>query len=158
MGAGYALYDESSQDTDATNSSNSIELKAGYGVREAYAVEFSIDYITNTPSSEAPWSAKYAFNIALVKAFDFDIYVNPFLKVGVGAGIIDNRDNDLMSKTYGSFNMGGGIYIPLSKHYDIELSYAYNNLSYEKNQDEKLQSAYQTSHVNIAYIGINTRF
>jgi len=158
LGAGYTAYAESSKDSDATNDSNALKIKAGYGVREAYAVEFSLDYIANTPTLEAPWKAKYGFNVALIKAFDLDIYVNPFVKAGFGAGIIDNRDNSFMSKTYGSFNMGGGVYIPLSKNYDIEISYTYNNLSYEKNEQDKLQAFNQTSYVNIAYIGINTRF
>ena len=156
LGVGYADYMESSRDTDATNNSNAVKLKAGYGVRESYSVEFSLDYIANTPTAEAPWSAKYGFDVALIKAFDFDIYVNPFVKAGFGAGIIDNRDNSFLSKTYGSFNMGGGVYIPLSQSYDIEVSYTYNNLSYEK--DDILQSFNQKSHVNILYIGINSRF
>lgn len=158
MGAGYSGYAESLNDGDLTNSSSAYKIKAGYGIRESFAVEFSLDYIDNTVTNEIPWSAKYGFNVELIKAFDFGIYVNPFLKAGFGAGILDNRSNDSMSKTYGSFNLGGGMYIPLSESYDIEVSYSYNNLSYEKNEADKLQSFNQTSHVNIVYIGINSRF
>jgi len=156
IGTGYSGYSETSKDTDASNTSGAIKIKAGYGVREAYAVEISADYIQNTPSTEAPWSAKYAFNVDLIKAFDFGIYVNPFVKVGFGAGIIDNRDNNLLSKTYGSFNLGTGVYIPLSEHFDIEVCYTYMDLSYEK--DNTLQEFNQTSYVNSLYLGINARF
>ena len=156
LGAGYTSYNETSDDTDATNNTNAVKLKAGYGVREAYSVEVSVDYIDNTPSIKAPWSAKYGFNVDLIKAFDFGIYVNPFVKIGFGAGIIDNRDNDFLSKTYGTFNSGGGLYIPISKHFDIELSYTYSSLSYEK--DNTLQEFNETSHVNNFYMGANVRF
>jgi len=158
LGAGYSGYVENLNDSDLTNTSSAYKIKAGYGIRNSFAVEFSVDYIDNTISTDAPWSAKYGFNIELIKAFDFGIYVNPFIKAGFGAGIIDNRANDFMSKSYGSFNTGLGMYIPLSTSYDIEVSYSYNNLSYEKNEADKLQSYNQTSHVNSLYIGINTRF
>lgn len=128
----------------------SARLKIGYGQREAYAVEFSMDYIASDPK-------KYAFEIALIKAFDWDIYINPYVKAGFGSGIIDNRDNENKSLTYGSFNLGTGFFLPLNEHFDMEFSYEYKNRSYEKvNELDGTES--RTSHVNMFYAGLNVRF
>lgn len=128
----------------------SARIKAGYGQRDAYAVEFSMDYIVSDPK-------KYAFDIWIIKAFDWGIYVNPYVKVGFGSGILDNRDNENKSLTYGSFNLGTGFFIPLGEHFDIELSYEYKNRSYEKvNELDGTES--RTSHVNMFYSGLNVRF
>lgn len=158
MGLGYENYNESYINTDLSTSNNALKVKAGYGVRDAYAVEFSLDYIDNsTRNSDTPFKAKYGFNVALLKAFDWGIYINPYFKAGFGAGIIDNRDNAaLKSNTYGSFTLGTGFFIPITETYDLELSYLYNNLSYEKN--DTTQSDFKRSHINILYFGFNTRF
>jgi Outer membrane protein beta-barrel domain len=154
MGTGYGYTNTqtnfANSSVEQTTSSDLIRVKAGYGIREAYAVEFSIDYINSNPK-------KYAFDISLIKAFDWGIYVNPFVKAGFGAGILDNRDNANKSLTYGSFNLGGGIYIPMGEHFDLEFSYEYKNRSYEKvNELEGTES--RASHVNLAYLGFNVRF
>jgi len=156
LGVGAANYTENSKDSDISNNSNMVKLKAGYGVRSAYAVELSVDYVDNKPTNNTPWKAKYGFNVEVIKSFDFNIYINPFIKIGFGAGIIDNRDNNLLSKTYGSFNTGAGLFIPISKHFDIEMSYTHSDISYEK--DNILHEFNQTSYTNSYYIGVNTRF
>jgi len=154
MGTGYAYSNAqtnfANSPLEETTNADVIRVKAGYGMREAYAVEFSIDYITSDPK-------KYAFDVSLIKAFDWDIYVNPFAKLGFGAGILDNRDNADKSLTYGTFNMGGGLYIPINENFDVELSYEYKNRSYQK-VDENDGTESRTSHVNIAYLGLNVRF
>jgi hypothetical protein len=148
-----AVYGYSNAQTNLANSSveqttstDLLRVKAGYGIRESYAVEFSMDYINSDPK-------KYAFDINLIKAFDWDIYVNPFVKVGFGAGMLDKGENNDKTLTYGSFNLGTGIYIPINESYDIELSYEYKNRSFEKENDES-----RTSHVNVIYLGVNLRF
>ena len=154
MGTGYGYYNETANLANSTQeptfSDSAIKLKAGYGVREAYAVEFCVDYIKGDEK-------KYDFNVDLVKAFDWGIYVNPYIKAGFGAGIIDNRNNTNKSLSYGSFNLSAGIFIPLDEHFDIELAYDYKHLSYQKvNEQDATES--RTSHVNIGYIGFNARF
>ncbi|MBN2815757.1 MAG: porin family protein [Campylobacterales bacterium] len=135
---------------EETYSEDTVRIKAGYGQREAYAVEFSMEYIESQPK-------KYAFDISVIKAFDWGIYVNPYIKAGFGAGILDNRENEDKSLTYGSFNLGTGLFIPMGKHFDFELAYEYKNRSYQKvNELDGTES--RTSHVNMFYSGINVRF
>lgn len=151
-GVGYGYFNTQTQEPDAPNeqsiSANAVRLKVGYGNREAYAIEFSLDYVDADPK-------RYAFDVSLLKAFDFGIYINPFAKVGFGAGTVENSNNEGKSLHYGSFNLGGGTYIPMGEHADIELSYEYKNVSYEA-QEEALSNA--TGHTNILYIGINFRY
>jgi opacity protein-like surface antigen len=131
-------------------SEETLRFKIGYGDREAYAVEFSMDYMNSDPK-------KYAFDISLLKAFDLGIYINPFAKIGFGAGVLDNRDNANKSLTYGSFNLGGGILIPINEHFDAELAYEYKNRSYQR-IDESDGTESRTSHVNFLYLGLNFRY
>ena len=154
MGTGYgysnAQTDLANSSLEQTSSADLLRVKMGYGDRESYAVEFSMDYINSDPK-------KYAFDINLIKAFDWGIYVNPFVKVGFGAGMLDNGDNANKSLTYGSFNLGGGVFIPMGENFDIELSYEYKNRSFEKeNEFDGTES--RTSHVNVVYLGFNFRF
>ena len=152
LGTGYGFYNEETTLANETSNYalNSVKLKAGYGVREAYAIEFSLNYLNGDET-------KYDFNVDLIKAFDWGIYVNPYVKAGFGAGIVDNRDNDNQSLTYGSFNLGTGFFIPIGEHFDIELGYEYKHLSYEK-VNELDGSENRTSNVNIGYVGVNARF
>jgi len=150
FGYGYFNTDMKNADTDTKESitANAARFKIGYGSREAYAVEFSLDYIDSNPK-------RYGFDIALIKSYDFDIYVNPFAKVGFGAGILDNRESTAQSLRYGSFNLGGGLYVPLGEHSDIELSYEYKNISYQR---EESQNSNATGNTNNLYIGFNIRY
>jgi len=154
MGAGYAssneLTDFANSPDEKTYVSDVIRVKAGYGVREAYAVEFSMDYISGEKK-------KYAFDINLIKAFDWGIYVNPFVKIGFGAGMVDKIGTTSKTYTYGAFNLGTGIYIPIGENFDIELAYEYKNLSYQK-ENELDGTESNTANVNIGYIGFNVRF
>ena len=127
-----------------------FRVKLGYGDREAYAVEISTDYINSDEK-------KYAFDISILKAYDLGIYINPFAKVGFGAGVLDEQNNQNQSLTYGSFHIGGGIFIPINEHFDIEVAYEYKNRSYQKaNELDYTQS--RTSHINFVYAGINFRY
>jgi len=150
MGASYGGYNESfSDETKKENRDPIARLKVGYGVREAYAVEFSLDY--TQVDSNATSVNRYGLNVDLVKAFDFP-YVNPFFKAGFGAGFVDTVSHGQL--TFGSFNLGAGLYIPINEHMDIEIGYDYRNISYERMND----TIEITSHVNIIYGGFNVRF
>lgn len=151
-GLGYGYTHEARENADTSTqkiSADFLRFKAGYGSREAYSAEFSLDYITSSPK-------QYAFDISLIKAYDLNIYVNPFVKVGFGAGALDNRDNSSASLRYGSFNFGGGLYVPIDEHYDIELSYEYKNRSYQQTNTTDTTNA--TAHINLVYLGLNVRF
>ncbi|HIC13034.1 MAG TPA: porin family protein [Sulfurimonas sp.] len=173
MGLGYSLYDESysysASDLPST-SDNAYRLKFGYGIREAYAVEFAFDYIEHASYDITPETgkAKYAFNIALMKAFDWGIYINPFVKVGFGAGMIDTGGTSNPSLTYASFDAATGFFIPINSSSDFEIAYEYKNLSYEQRRQNpgETNEEYQmyksipsnSSHVNNIYFGYNIRF
>jgi len=164
IGAGYAYNSEtvSYDGADKTIDNNAARLKVGYGERDGYAVEFSFDYVDNKSNIFAnPTGSndgkKYGFNIELLKAWDFDIFVNPFLKAGFGAGYLETpADQYNGSLTYGSFNLGGGIFIPLSESIDVEIAYEYKYLSYQKIDTDLAINP--TANLNIGYIGMNFRF
>lgn len=157
VGAGYSFYHENVTNENLSADANMAVLKIGYGERKTYTIEFSLDYIDNNKNIAGKNDGvKYGFNVDLIKAFDFDIYVLPYFKVGLGMGKMLSQadiDGDL---TYGSFNLGAGFFIPFNQHFDIELGYDYRYLSYEKLNEE--DSNYPKTHVNIGYLGINYRF
>ncbi len=163
IGVNYGGIYEKFTTANATDSSEFLNLKVGYGVRNSYAVEFYFEYVQNrskifssNPATQYDGD-RYGVNLALVKSFDFDIYLLPFVKVGFGAGsfkIVRTLDTQL---SYGSFDLGTGVYLPLSKHYDIELGYRYKSISYE-GLDLVSQTILHTSNANSFYVGFNFRY
>lgn len=154
-GASYGYLNETfSTESAKANTVGVSKIKIGYGDREAYAVEFSIDY-SNADSDylSTEVAPRYAINVDLVKAFDFDIYINPFFKAGIGTGYLDTTQN--ANLTFGSFKIGAGTFIPLNEYFDFEVGYEYKYISYEKlkNADKS-----ELSDVNIIYAGFNLRF
>lgn len=149
---------------EISNISNSAIFKLGYGVREAYSIEFSLEYIANNSEIfEGGDAAKYGLNVDFIKAFDFDIYVLPYAKVGIGAGVLDTNVTESGKLSFGSFNAGLGMYIPISEHFDFDIGYQYRYVSYEKYRDQPSdnnapQIPIEKSHTNMLYFGINTRF
>jgi len=158
-GFGYGMYDENFTDGNKAQSSSSlIKLKAGYGDRSAYAIEFSIDKLKNESNIfSSNDSDKTGLNIELIKAFDFDIYINPFFKAGFGAGYfkVDRELQDTLN--YGSFNLGLGFFIPINEHFDLECTYDYKYITYEAIDTIAKQISYK-SHLNALYFGFNVRF
>lgn len=154
---------ETFDDIDASSSASIASLKIGYGDRKAYAVEFSVDYAQNnskifSTSSEVDKDGnKYGFNVSLLKAFDFDIYLLPFAKVGFGSGFLDIDRALQKNLSYGTFSFGAGTYLPLSEHFDIEVGYEIRHTSYEAINTIVTQTSY-SSTTNIAYFGINYRY
>ena len=160
LGTGYAYNSETVKynGSEDTISNDALRLKIGYGDRKAYAIEFSFDYVDNKSSIfDSGDGKKYGFNIELLKAWDFDIYINPFVKAGFGAGYLETpADLNNGSLTYGSWNLGTGFFIPVNEHFDVEIAYEYKNVSYQK-LDNSL-SIKPTSQLNIGYIGVNFRY
>lgn len=157
------IVEENFKTADATSSSTqSLSIKAGYGIREAYAIEINLEYIQNkskifsTGNTEFDGD-KYSINVELVKSFDLNIYVLPFIKAGFGAGSmkIDRLLDDTLS--FGSFNLGTGILIPLNDNFDFELGYKYKSFSYE-GLDLIASTVVHTSSSDSAYFGFNVRY
>jgi len=160
LGTGYAYNAEniSYNDSSLSVNNNAARIKIGYGNRKSYAIELSFDYVDNNKEIFGPDDGqKYGFNVEVLKAFDFDIYVNPFVKAGFGAGYLKTpEDVTNGSLTYGTFNLGTGFFIPLNKHFDIEVAYEFKNVSYQKLDNNLTYSPSSTLH--IGYVGVNYRF
>ena len=163
IGTHIGVYNESFSEIDATSSSTLANIKIGYGNRDAYAVEFSLDYLNNdakifssSPSASKDGS-KIGFNVSLIKAFDFDIYVLPFVKVGFGSGV-EKIDRELQNAlAFGTFQLALGTYVPLNKHFDLELGYEVRHISYESINTITTKTSYN-SVMNTMYFGINYRY
>ena len=153
--AGY-MHEAFSDDADTTNSAEMAKFKIGYGVREAYAVEFSLDYLKNKSDIFSHNdSDKFGLNVELVKAFDWNIFINPYFKAGFGAGFFDLENAQKSSLNYGSFNLGLGFFIPINEDFDFEIGYDYKYISYEKLEATDTDI---NSNINGAYAGFNVRF
>ncbi|MEA2099917.1 MAG: outer membrane beta-barrel protein [Campylobacterota bacterium] len=164
LGSSYGVFEEKfTNDIEAESSTDIAKIKAGYGVREAYAVEISFEYIKNKTkifSSDAQTALdgdKYGINVDLIKAFDYDVYVLPFIKAGFGSGYF-NINRKLQNRLfYGSFNLATGIFIPINETFDFELGYEYKHTSYES-VDTIVEKIKYESDTNIVYFGFNVRF
>ena len=154
-GVSYGYLNEKFANENAkANEVDVATIKVGYGDRSAYAAEFSLNYSeADSDYLSTEVAQRYAINIDLVKAFDFDIYFNPFFKAGIGAGYLDTTQNNKL--TFGSFKVGAGAFIPVNEHFDFEVGYEQKYLSYEKIQEDRDS---ELSDVNIIYLGCNVRF
>lgn len=159
VGTSYGAYDEQFTGTlDAQSSSETVNIKVGYGDRKAYAVEFSVNRSeTESKIFSNNDGIKYSINIELIKAFDFGIYINPFIKAGFGAGSM-KIERELQNRlAFGSFNLGFGTFIPINDYFDLELGYNYKQISYETITYISQRISYE-SDVNTVYAGFNVRF
>jgi len=164
VGVGYGMFDETfKSEKKEKNSTELAQIKIGYGKREAYAVEISLEYMQNSSkifssaSSSSIDGDKYGMNVSLLKAFDFDIHVLPYMKVGFGSGYFD-IDRALQDRIfYSSLNIGTGIFIPMGENFDLELAYEHRHTSYQS-IDTVVEKINYQSGSNIAYFGFNARF
>lgn len=159
IGSSYGYCNEEfNGNADAQSSTDMAKIKVGYGDRESYAIEFSLDYINNQSKIFSDNdSEKYGINVEFVKAFDLDIYVNPFFKAGFGAGFVDIQRELQQKLNYSSFNLGLGMFIPINEHFDLELGYDYKSTSYEA-IDTIVDQVRFSSKTNTIYFGFNVRF
>lgn len=126
VGAGYMYLNESLSSNSSTKiNNNGAKIKFGYGERKAYAVEFSINYIDNNSALlSVDDKEKYGFDVELMKAWDFDIYALPFVRVGFGAGQMSSTARTGKSSiSYGSFNGTLGTLLPLGESFELEIAY-----------------------------------
>ncbi|MBL0708184.1 MAG: porin family protein [Sulfurimonas sp.] len=160
IGGGYTN-ESFSDDAKTTGSAETAKIKIGYGIRSAYAIEFSIDYSKNTSNvfstSPSKDGDKIGLNVELIKAFDWDIFIDPYFKAGFGTGTFDIKSeySNQDSLNYSSYNLGLGFFIPMSEHIDFEVGYDYKYVSYEKLRD--IDGSY-SSNMNGLYLGANYRF
>jgi len=132
-------------------------LKLGYGDINAYAIEFSFEQtVVDEELFSSKDSNRYSFNVELLKAFDFDTFINPYIKAGFGAGGLKIADEEQDKLRFGSYNLGVGAFIPLKYGFEFEVGYSYRYFSYEK--IESRNDKVYKSHQNSIYTGINYRF
>ena len=159
MGLGAGFMNEAfSDNANSTNSAEMGKIKIGYGDREAYAIEFSFDYLKNDESifsTTGEDSDKFGMNIELIKSVNWDIYILPYFKVGIGSGYFDISADDQTSLNYSSVNFGLGFLVPVNEHVDFEVGYDYKYVSYEELTSSGEQIG---SHLNGVFTGINFRF
>jgi len=154
--AGYMQ--EEFTDNKTTNEAEMAKFKVGYGIRKAYAIEFSLEYLKNKStifSTTGKDGDKFGLNVELVKAFDWNIFILPYFKAGFGAGYFDIQHDTKSSLNYGSYNLGLGFFIPINEHFDVELGYDYKSISYEKIVSTGKEVS---SNLNGGYMGLNIRF
>lgn len=159
LGLSSGYYNESFTDgVDAKSSSYMSKLKIGYGDRDAYAVEFSLDYMDNQSNIfSSSDGSKTGMNVELLKAFDFNTFFNPFFKAGFGAGFLSIDTKMQQTLHYGSYNLGAGFFVPLNKSFDFELTYDYKAITYEE-LDTIANSISYKSNLNAISFGINMRY
>lgn len=161
VGISAGIAEENFTSADATSSSNIINLKLGYGERELYSVAIGIEYLKNESKIFSTGvdndGDKFAFNLELVKAFNLSKYIIPFVNLGFGAGYleIDRAIDDKIS--FGSFNLGAGVLIPINDDFDFEFGYKYKSLSYE-GLDLIATKEVHTSKSTSPYFGFNVRY
>ncbi len=161
VGAGGGAQNESITNKgyeDFSNSPSYASLKFGYGDIRAYAIEFVLNYIDNKSNLFSKNDgARYGADIMFLKSFNFTKLLYPYLQAGFGAGEM-KTERELENKVaYSSYNLGGGVFFPLSEHIDLEAAYEYRYTSYESIDlvSEKLRLQ---SHINQFYFGANYRF
>jgi len=156
LGTSVGMHNETFSNISLNTSSPMASLKIGYGIRESYAVEFSLDYIQKDKDIYSVNDGnKIALNVDLIKAFDFGIYINPYFKAGFGSGAFATDEQAKSTMHYGGFNLGFGTFIPINEHLDFDIGYSYRNTNYEKMTSSSISYA---SNINVAYVGVNVRF
>ena len=161
IGISTGIAEENFSSADATSSSEFINLKLGYGLRKLYSVAIDIEYLKNESKIFSTGAEndgdKFSLNLEVVKAFDLTSYLIPFIKAGFGAGYlkVDRTIDDKIS--FGSFNLGTGVLIPINDSFDFEFGYKYKSFSYE-GLDLIATEVVHKSKSNSPYFGFNVRY
>jgi len=166
IGAGGTIYNEDFIFNSTGFAANEMsatyqgaKVKVGYGDRKAYAIEFSLSYGEYDKNIFSDNDREQFFvDIDIVKAFDFDIYVYPFIKFGFGAGKLKIDRKLDSSITSGSFQAGGGFYIPLfDSDFELEASAVYRWKHFEGIDLVGDPADIESSMIE-PYIGLGYRF
>jgi len=121
----------------SNQSTNSGGVMAGYrfNLKSWLAVEGDYDYVRNSQtffsssgSISAPMNVHAATAVGIVKIPPFKApavkLVSPFVLAGGGAMFFDPRGGSIHSEqTRGTFVYGGGVDMPLSKHFFVRAQY-----------------------------------
>ncbi len=159
IGLGGGVQSENfSDESDASNTPYYGSIKFGYGDIRAYAVEFVLNYIDNKSNIFSPNDqSRYGMDVMLLKAFNLSEYAYPYFRAGFGAGEM-KASRQLEDKiAYSSYNIGGGVFVPIGYGFDLEVNYEYRYTSYQS-VDFIYETYKLTSHVNQFYMGVNYRF
>lgn len=160
MGVGGGVQNESITDTnyDASNSPAFASIKFGYGDIRAYAIELVLHYIDNKSNLFSTNDGiRYGGDVMFLKAFNFTDILYPYVRAGFGAGEAQVERKFESKLAYSSYNMGGGVFFPLTKHIDLEAAYEYRYTSYQS-IDLVSDKLHLRSHINQLYFGVNYRF
>src|SRR5271157_6397905 len=116
--------------------SNSGGVMAGYrfNLKSWLAVEGDYDYFRNHESFSGssgttfiPMNVHAATGTAIVKLPSFKMpavkIVSPFVLAGGGAMFFDPRGGSVSEQTRGAFVYGGGVDVPMSKHFLLRSQY-----------------------------------
>jgi opacity protein-like surface antigen len=134
---GSGFFQKQTTNAGITNgSANSGGVMAGYrfNLKNWFAVEADYDYFRNHEnflSSSAttfiPMNVHAATGTVIVKLPSFKApavkRVSPFLLGGGGAMFFDPRKGSLSEQTRGAFVYGGGVDVPMSKHFLLRAQY-----------------------------------
>ena len=160
MGIGGGTQNESlSHETKKISNTHAFgSIKFGYGDIRAYAIEIALNYIDNRSKIfSSKDSQRIGGDMTLLKAFNFTNLFYPYLKAGFGAGEMKVKRSLENKVAYSSYNIGGGIFLPLLEHIDFEAAYEYRYASYQS-VDLIATKLHLKSHINQIYFGINYRF
>ncbi len=136
----------------------SVKVKAGYGVRGGYAIEVALGYGEYDKNIFSDNDGEFiSLDLDIIKSFDFDLGFQPFIKLGFGAGYMTVDRVLESSLANGSFQVGGGVYIPLGSSFEIEMNVIYRGRNWE-NVDLIGDPAEVSTSVVEPYIGLNYRF
>lgn len=135
QGSGF-FQKQTTKDGITNDPSNSGGVMAGYrfNFNKWLAVEGDYDYFRNHESFQSsnssmfiPTNVHAMTGIAIVKLPSFKVpavkRVSPFVLAGGGAMFFDPRRGSVSEQTRAAFVYGGGVDVPLSKHFLVRAQY-----------------------------------
>jgi len=134
---GSGFFNKQTTDGGITNEpTNSGGVMAGYrlNLKNWLAVEGDYDYfrnsqkfLTSSGTTFIPMNVHAATGTAIVKLPSFKMpavkIVSPFVLAGGGAMFFDPRGGSVSEQTRGAFVYGGGVDVPMSKHFLLRSQY-----------------------------------
>jgi len=135
QGSGF-LQKQTTKDGITNDPANSGGVMAGYrfNLKNWLAIEGDYDYFRNHESFQSsngstfiPMNVHAVTGIAIVKLPSFKApalkRVSPFVLAGGGAMFFDPRRGSVSEQTRGAFVYGGGVDVPVSKHFLVRAQY-----------------------------------